>query len=319
MGKGTWQSYLAHAAQIHSIGRHVPNLYNVAIPSIKAELLSALPRLANRQPTALVITGDISASPKAQQPAIDEFCQYVDDLISVLPAGSVLVPLLGNHDWHDSRGPRQTNFAGTLLDKAYDVRDERIEIFDSSDPNLLFFILDSCGVMVPATGEIKHSGFGLLAKGFAAGKGGHWGSIGIDYDRAFRMVLLHHSPVLQLTYDGLLTPWWYSQLELKNPDPLLDACKEDIDMFLFGHTHVPLPVAHDGFIMLDAGSAMALPPRTSLPACTIQVIRVSDDARLVTVETHSYSWTASDFLPAGSRSFAKGSASSSVRARARWS
>lgn len=321
VAKGTWQALLAQAAQVYPLGRHLPNLYSVAIPSIKAELLSAVPRLAKGQPSALVITGDISASPTVQLPTINgEFYCYVSSLIRALPADSVLVPLLGNHDWHDTQGVgvRQTNFSGSKLDTEYEVQKERYEFFDQSDPPVIFFILDSSEFMVPATGDIKPSGFKLLKDGFDAGPKSGLNNLRDDeYERAFKVVLLHHSPVQQLTYDGLLAPWWYQRLELKNRDQLLDICKEDIDMFLFGHMHVPLPIADDGFIMIDAGSAIALPPRTSVPSCTIQVIRV-EDSNSVMVETHSYSWSAGDFLPAGSRSFRKRSAAPGVRARARW-
>jgi predicted phosphodiesterase len=319
--KGSWQALLAQFAQTGQLGRWLPNLYTVALPRIKAALPLAVARIANGQPSALVISGDITTSPKVQLSAINgEYYLYVDSLIGNLPAGSVLVPLLGNHDWDRpfGAGPRQTNFSGSHFGTNYQIHEERYEFFDALDPKIVFFVLDCSDTMVPATGEIKPSGFKLLSDGFIAGRNNLLGNLPDDeYERAFKIVLLHHSPVRQLTYDGLLTPWWYRRLELKNRNPLLDACKEDIDMFLFGHTHVPLPVADEGFIMADAGSAMAVPPHTSLPSCTIQVIRIEDSSS-VTVETHSYSWSAGDFLPAGSRSFRKGAAAPQVRAKARW-
>jgi 3',5'-cyclic AMP phosphodiesterase CpdA len=318
--RGSWRNYFAKFAQNLRLGSYLASLYSVALPSIKARLVSRLPRLANGEPTALVLTGDIGVWPDVQASIIDaEFYDYVKSLILSLPVGSELVPLLGNHDWgSDTAGQRRTHFSGTQFDADYDTQRERYEIFDKSDPWILFFILDSSNTVTPTTGEVKPSGFQLLTDGFNAGRNSRLQPLTSDeYNRAFKVVLLHHSPVRQLVYDGLLSPWWYSRLELKNRDRLLDVCRNDVDMFLFGHTHAPMPIADDGYIMLDGGSALALPPVGSVPYSTIQAIRFTD-RNLVTVETYSFDWGAGDFLPTGSRSFRRGAARSNARAAAKW-
>lgn len=74
-------------------------------------------------------------------------------------------------------------------------------------------------------------------------------------------MLLHHSPLPYLSYAGDLSRRDGRLLELTNSLDLLTTCKNDVDVFLFGHTHAATARTFEGFVMVDAGTTMATLPR----------------------------------------------------------
>src|SRR5262249_5901009 len=106
-----------------------------------------------------------------------------------------------------------------------------------------------------------------------------------------------------------------------NATNLLDECKDDIDVFMFGHTHFPTISAYDGYVMISAGPTLALGnsainKRRSFEA-NFQAVRIQDRN---TVEVETFYWMGGKFSTFGSKplSFRRGLAAGSARGVGRW-
>jgi hypothetical protein len=298
----------------------LPIYYTYARAKIRSALPVDLRRLtaAWTDEAVLALTGDITAWPDDPEGILNEYYKYVRELEQALPSGSKLLPILGNHDWGPAlkfRAPRETNFLRTNFETEYEITKPRVFYWPVTGFYVVFFLIESSQKMLPAAGEVDDATFTFLRDAFEAGRRSKLGPADLDYERAVKVLMLHHSPLHQIAYDGPLPPGRHWGLRLKNSDRLFRACGNDIDMFLFGHTHTPMPIAAEGFVMIDGGTTLAEAPSVKLPSPGFQVIDIVDRD---TIRVESYSWFQTAFVTAGSRSFRRGADTRSGIGTGRW-
>ena len=237
--------YLQNALQRVLSGASFAHLYTFAYHNAQRELPNALRGVLSSEDTIFTVTGDIAALPY-DDPTRDidgKYYPYISSLITAVGADAAIM-LLGNHDWPLFGS---THFASTRFQTIHRIGDApRREYFRGSAATLIFFVIDSTSMILPATGEIPAATLGSLAQWFSDGTNG---ALSFDdgtiftaqqYADALKIGLLHHFPISQAAYGGRLSwPAYFSQY-LKNRRDLINICRSDIDLFLFGHSHHPL-------------------------------------------------------------------------------
>lgn len=295
--KGGWRSHVQFLA-----GKKVPilrNYWTVADPIVKGALRNQIGALVAPGRVMLVLSGDIAAWPTDS--AIGS--GYINYIESLIPTGSLLLPVLGNHDWYSDKSPagRGTNFSGTRLDADYNILQPRVHVELGPGLRVIFFLIDSNETMIPATGCISAQTLQFLTDCFDDGhKGALNGLTTTEYELSIKVLILHHSPLSQVCYDGMLPQSLYSKLELTNADDLIKLCRRDIDLFICGHTHVPVAIARDSFVFADGGTTLGLSSVARSPSPGLNLIKILD-RNLVMVS--NYSWANGRFCLVGSRSF----------------
>jgi 3',5'-cyclic AMP phosphodiesterase CpdA len=284
----------------------VAHFYSVAKPYIRYGLRRDLKNIALLSPTPIVLalTGDITAWPYDTDQKIERYYDYIEELISFLPIGSILLPVLGNHDWIDDY---TTGFSSTRFQQVYRITEPRYIPFDVDGIKAIFFLIDSNNGFTPAAGLVDGNTLTWLERSFQDGQQGRLKRIspgGLeerispeDYNGAVKIVLLHHPPLPVSAYGGAFLPFDYKKhVELVNAQNLVKVCGGNIDMFLFGHTHIPTGQAFDGFVMINAGPTLAIPPPTSWFLPNFQMIRILDrDA----IEVQTFYWVMGRFSSLG--------------------
>lgn len=289
--------------------------YTTANRRIQRALAVELARIAASQPTQLVLSGDIAAWPGDSSNVINSvYYNYVAGLRNALVAGCQLFAVLGNHDWGDGL-PFQhtTNFVATQFQQQYQIIDSRVYRVQAGGLNAVFFLIDSNVTMVPATGYIAPGALNFLQQAF---QNVRTRMSPQEYEGAVKILVLHHSPLPYSAYDLSLTRREGRQLELTNAQNLLSACKDDIDVFLFGHTHIPTRQVYDGFVMLDGGTTLGSTFWTWFPA-NLNLLRIVDSD---TIDVQSLSWVRTHFSSHGTKvtTFRRGAGSSTSLGRGRW-
>lgn len=287
---GAWLAWLF--SRLH----YVLHYYTFADRMVKKELPDELTRIAASQPTVLALTGDIVAWPGELQNDIDPgHYQYIESLRNALP-GAVILPVLGNHDWGDSVARMSftrpfnhvTNFENTQFqtNPDYNIIDPRVCSIQSDSVTVVFFLIDSNQEMIPATGEVSPQTISFLQQKFQDGHSGNLRGLSQqEYEQAVKIMLLHHSPLSQDAYDGALSPRLYRKLKLNNVQGLLQVCRDDIDIFLCGHTHVCTKQPRSGFTVIDAGTTLATTSVAQPSALTLNLLRIPDQD---TIEVESF-------------------------------
>jgi len=232
--------------------------YGFADQIVQAALPIELARIASGVPSIVALTGDIAAWPYDAPPLIDaDYHPYVQSLAAALPPTSKTLPILGNHDWEIPLITVSTPFLQTNFQTDYEIADSRVRVFAANDLHVVFFLIDSNRGIIPATGEVTPQTRSFLGQAFADGRTGQLGISDSEYDAAIKLLLLHHSPLPYHEYGGSLSRRDARSLELTNALPLLDLCKDDVDILLFGHTHIATVKSFRGFIAIDGGTALA--------------------------------------------------------------
>jgi 3',5'-cyclic AMP phosphodiesterase CpdA len=291
--------------------------YSFADQIIQAALPIELARIASGVPSIVALTGDIAAWPGDAPPLIDaHYHPYVQSLAAALPPSSKILPILGNHDWEIPFTTVSTPFLQTNFQTDYEIADSRVKVFGANNLHVVFFLIDSNKGILPATGEVTHNTQSFLGQTFADGRKGQLGISGSEYDAAIKLLLLHHSPLPYHEYGGSLSRRDARSLELTNALPLLNLCKDDVDILLFGHTHVATVKSFEGFITIDAGTTLArLGPNQT--TCTLHVI---DLLGRDTVQVESFHWIRGAFGSQGYSpiTFRRGSVTTPVLGHGRW-
>jgi 3',5'-cyclic AMP phosphodiesterase CpdA len=241
---------------------HVPYVgeaYSFAYQPAQDELPAALRQVAEDLPTVLVLTGDICSLPY-EHPLhhyIDPILyEYVATLFRTRDVPFVFLPILGNHDL-DHNG--YSNFRGTRFDIHHNILSyPRTFVHRVAGIDIVFFVINTAATILPATGKIDPNTLTYLSTRFTAGLNGRLKRLSAEqYRRAIKILLLHHYPLPRNAYGQRLSRLDDFSLRLKNARDLLDKCRNKIDIFLFGHSHLPVRDVVMGSIMIDAGSTLA--------------------------------------------------------------
>lgn len=328
---GTPVLQIIHISDLHLIRgpslrdhlQYLNNLYNLStlppalIPgtllqrqdhTISAALQTELNTIAHPLHSVVVVSGDISTWPGDSEQVINN---HQFQLISSLP--HPLLPILGNHDWGPIR--RRTSYGNSSFETTYNITSLRYYIQMVDSVTVIFFLIDTNIRMFPAWGEISDTTLNWLRDQFAAGNAGGWGGLTEDqYHQAIKILVLHHTPLKKSEYQGHLNHTEYCLMTLDGRDRLLNECHKDIDIFLFGHTHVPRALASDGFVMVNAGSATGLQKKNASPN-NLQCLRIHDD---LTLEVESFFWNGTRFYPSHSVRFQQRAASGNVGGYRAW-
>lgn len=272
---------------------------SVALPSEVAALCRDLP-------SVVVVTGDISTWP-GDTPDIINRHQYA--LIQNLPRP--LYPVLGNHDW----GPlsHATSYSSSGLQAEFNITAPRYEVF-TSRVDVVLFLIDSNIRMFPSQGLVDDFTRTWLSGLFGEGRQGQLEDLSTErYANALKILLLHHMPLDREEYQGALGAIDYWNLQLRDRPGLLGLCKDDIDLMLFGHTHVPLTLAWNGFLMVNCGTTTGLGGWNGVN--NLQRLTIYDD---LSVDVQPFNWNGLKFVAQSSRRYARGVAPPGVLGSGRW-
>ena len=316
------------AQNLHSLANHytqVSTYFAYAEPRVQLGLLNDLPIAAKRLPTTVVLSGDIGAWPGDSPTVIDQdYYSYIQMLVRSLPPGSALLPILGNHDWGSSYSPAfriltgvggtHTNYETTQFESRYSITKPQFTIKRDSGVTAVFFRIESNISCIPATGRVSSTTLDWLTDTFARGEKGLLGLTTDEYKSAMKILILHHSPLPLHEYNNAISANDYSQLQLINADQLLYYCRKDVDMILFGHTHLPVARAYDGFLTINAGATLSIYGSPFL--ANFHMIRITNPD---TVEVETFFWQRPSFSSLGSKplTFKRGSGSAS-KGYGRW-
>lgn len=315
-----WNSLKARLAKIPPLA----HFYAVAAPHIRDKgLPEAIEHVAlsSPAPSVLVLTGDIAANPSASGPAIDDHFDYIEELRkrlrSSLPLGSEFLAVLGNHDWEDDD---TTNFSGSQFQQIYRITEPRIlPLIHVGGVKCIFFLIDSNNGFLPGYGLVDDTTLTCLEGWFQDGpRGGISGISREDYNEAAKILLLHHPPLPVSAYRGAFSPFHYRMcIGLQNAQRLHQICADHIDMFLFGHTHIPTCQPFGGFVMVNAGPTLMMPPPSSWFLPNFQVIRIVDRD---TIEVETFYWVNARFSSLGYKpvTFRRGIGGGAIRGTAGW-
>jgi len=278
------------AAKIPGI-RSLTHTYSYAFQTAQRELPNSLRRAIPDEPTVLAITGDIAALPYDSAQDIDnEYYSYVCSLV-VASRAKLLLTLLGNHDW-DLAG--STPFQATKFETNLKITSmPRPEYFPGSNVTVIFFVIPTTNNIFPAVGDVKSTTIGFLKRSFEEGRKGQLkfndGKVFTEgeYRAAFKVVLMHHFPLPHSAYGGRISWLQYCDLRLRNRSELLRTCQDEIDTFMFGHSHEPCVNQRNGFIMVDAGSTLATDSAYAPRDAEFQMIQLHDTDK---VNVLSYRW-----------------------------
>ena len=268
----------------------IANKFARADPTILPELISSI-RVESGLQAHLALTGDICAWPGDTVNYINSLYQHFNQMIGG-SIGVMFLPILGNHDWGDQLcNIRKTEFINSVFETNHAITKVSSDIVTDQKLNLVFFRIDSNGMCIPASGSILLQTLNDLSTMFKDGKDGAFKDRSqktlskLEYEESLKILMVHHSPLLLGDYGGKLNMNEYHSLRLTNINDLLDVCKENIDVFLFGHTHVPLACASDGFVMINAGAALSNDPL--LGNANYHLINIKDRDN---IEVATYCW-----------------------------
>lgn len=238
----------------------------------------------------VAMTGDITAWPANPKIIDGQYFGYFKEIKSSVGGSVETLVTLGNHDWGGYvfgpriskrrpfvvPGPKLTTFIGTNFDRKYKTTKPHALVVNDGKISVVFFMIQSTDCILPAVGEITEDSLTFLRDKFREGHKNGLGNLSqANYQTAVKIVLLHHSPLERDKYNGALSRREFDELQLLNYPALRDVCANEIDIFLFGHTHVSLPETQDGFVMLDAGTTLADNDKLSL-----NIIRILDRRRI---------------------------------------
>lgn len=315
------------ARGLHNLSTHVSKVatyYAYAEPRVQQGLLLDLPLAANGLRTVVVLSGDISAWPGDPPRVVDDYYSYIDDVINRLPPGSELLPILGNHDWGNTISPatfpvfgfgsKHTVYSQTRFEFRHNITKPRVDVRQDGGVTAVFFMIESNVSCIPATGIVSQTTLDWLTDTFARGRNDLLGITSAEYIKAVKILILHHSPLPLLEYNHAISANDYLQLQLINADPLLHCCKDNVDMLLFGHTHIPVARAYQGFLTINAGAALSI--HGSPFNANFHMIRILD---CDTVEVETFYWLGTSFSSSGSKpiTFKRGTGST-ARGYGRW-
>ena len=123
-------------------------------------------------------------------------------------------------------------------------------------------------------------------------------------------------PLERADYHGALSKIEYWLLQLRDRPGLLTLCKDDIDVILFGHTHVPVAIAENGFVVVNCGTTTGLNSSTSSFRNNIQRLTVYDN---LSVDVQEFNWDGLHFVGGQlSATFRRGMARGKVIGTKRW-
>jgi 3',5'-cyclic AMP phosphodiesterase CpdA len=286
---------------------HIPiprlrQLCGFAFPYAQDALPKAVKDAAAAIPSVLAVTGDTAAWPYDSRRSIDQvYYRYLQDLARGLAASSLSLVTLGNHEWTPDN---RTEFRGTGFDHQYEVfNNPRVKFFRFGGVTVLFFIIDTTTAIWPAQGTVQQPTIDFLRDQFTAGRndrlrvgGGRIQLSSREYAEAVKIVLLHHHTLPNTAYAANLSPLMYSTLKLTNKDDLLHTCRDDIDVFMFGHTHEPRQKEEYGTVMIDAGSATASDPAVPPTNAQFQLVKI-ENRDSIKVIPHLWKTQLDDFEP----------------------
>ena len=113
--------------------------------------------------------------------------------------------------------------------------------------------------------------------------------------------------------NGALGSIDYWNLHLRDRPGLWQLCKDDIDLMLFGHTHVPLKVAWNGFLMVNCGTTTGLGGWMNVN--NLQRLTIYDD---LSVDVQPFNWNGLRFVDQPSVRYKRGVAPANVLGSGRW-
>jgi predicted phosphodiesterase len=237
-------------------------LYSRSYPQAQQRLRRGLFEAADGRPSAFIISGDIVAFPDEAFDAINqEHYDYIESLRSSLPPPSPLLAILGNHDWDRNQ---VTNFRNTRFDTVRRILQRPTMVYYPESPiPVLFFLVETTHQIYPARGEIDNRTLAYLRARFDDGRNGRLSFrrsarlSGYEYDQAMKILVLHHYPLDLAAYQGRLSSIVHFFLLLRNWRSLIWDCRRNVDLFLFGHSHIPNVVALAGSVFIDCGSTLA--------------------------------------------------------------
>jgi 3',5'-cyclic AMP phosphodiesterase CpdA len=272
-------------------GSWITKRYTYAYEPAQDELPNALRGCLIGNEALLAITGDIAAAPYDNPNDIaNEYYRYVSELRSAAD-GAKLLPILGNHDFPFTS---PTPFKKTDFDRVHQITVlPRYEYFRGSTTTLIFFLLNSTDAILPATGEVPGPTLAWLKDAFTQGhQRGLTFQDGMqfdpkEYDFALKIGVLHHFPLPRSAYGVRLGLFEYLLNRLINWPNVIDTCKGEIDLLLFGHSHVPVLTVIEGMIAVDAGSTLACDSANSPVDAQFQLIQIHDQR---TIEVISHRW-----------------------------
>lgn len=298
----------------------VHHVYTFADEAIKFALPMELNQIAAAYPTILALTGDIAAWPNDHSSDIEgEYYTYIEQVRSLLPHDPKLALVLGNHDWGNGQpfNRHDTHFLNTSFQRLYNIATPRCFTIRSSNVKAVFFLIDSNEAVLPATGRIDPDTLDFLRQGFDDGRQGRLLNLSTeDFNDALKILLLHHPPLPYTAYTGVVNWSTYHLLELINAPDLMSVCGDYIDLFLFGHIHIPIRTSYNGFVMIGAGTTLGTEVTASSPTPNLQRIRISNSD---TINVESFFWKDGAFLPDELiATFRRGLAPFGVRGSGRW-
>jgi hypothetical protein len=283
--------------------QQIAHLFTFSWGPAQDALPHAFRMVAGNVPATLILTGDIAALPYDHPQDIEQhYYRYVNCLLGALPPDSRSVVLLGNHDWPMKA---DTPFRNTSFDSQLRVLSGPRAVYRSVDGHIvIIFAIDTTRAILPATGALNaldpHTDT-YLKEQFRRGRSGllttEDGALisGKTYRNSLKILLLHHYPLPATSYWGRLG--WFEDrfLRLLDRAHLIDICKGEIDLFLFGHSHLPCIQVHRGHVMIDCGSTLATSTVASPPDAQFQKITVNDSG-IIEVISYVFDGSRSDYI-----------------------
>jgi 3',5'-cyclic AMP phosphodiesterase CpdA len=309
------QNYLQYLSTLPAHALALTQLLQREDQNISSALATEVQALCSDLPSIVALTGDISTWPGDPAAVINRH-QY--PLVLKLPPP--VFAILGNHDW----GPawHSTSYSRSKFQRKFAITAPRCEVLSQGPVNVVVFMVDSNIRMFPCQGRVDQMTRDFLSDQFTSGRKGNLLKpdksrlTAAEYDDALKILLLHHMPLERADYKGALSRFDYWLLQLRDRPGLLTLCKDDIDIMLFGHTHVPLAVAENGFVMVNCGTTTGLLGGTGGLRNNIQRLTVYDD---LSVDVQQFNWDGLRFV-GGPRSapFRRGGATGNVVGAKRW-
>lgn len=215
---------ILHLSDLH-FGDHNPNLAS----NLKI-------RVKNLQPDLVIATGDLVETPKRAllRSALD-FLLELQDLCLPAPSDDSERPRLivvpGNHDvaylWGSTRIPR---ISTTVYDGIVKRKRVRSNYYFKPEKVWVYGFDSSRGIRVGANGKVSADELRKFDETYNSLRR----QDGADFERAFKIVALHHHP-LPIKYDDRRQRW----LILTNAAEFLgEMLKHDVDLIIHGHEHI---------------------------------------------------------------------------------
>ena len=296
-----WLSYLSH------LPLDPGQVWQREDYDISDALPGEIDALSRGADSMTVLSGDIGTYPRDAPSEIDNH-----QFVVVNKMQGEVYPILGNHDWREDS---TTNYAASRFQSKFEIANLRTKLYVGGGIKVLFFLIDTNIRMFPPWGDVDPVTLGWLRAAFAGGRRGQIENLSADeYAKVIKVLVLHHQPIERAQFLGSVGRIEYFELQLFDRSSLLQECKNDIDIMLFGHTHVPVNIAWNGFLMVSCGTTSGLGGWKG--DNILQRLTIYDDQR---VNVQPFRWNGLRFVPQPrSVRYRRGAAVGPVVGSGRW-